>query len=257
MERDIHEDAYVSHCLSESAEVVSRIDRRIHELEIRIQEKKDAKKSLAKIVVERVSRLISGQIQSDLVILGAELYRLRKQKESLAPEINRHRNVWRSLLEIPRVSHVSFQSRNLEYTYPHVIVQTRVLFSLADNRSWRKIGRVKIYIPLGSGDPHKIRWQNIDHPVTYVTNVRTHNDDMVTIVLHAPAGVEGKDFGTVDCFGDATEPIEKAMNDGNIETLVQILVRYSECTGQCDHALYWPEIPTEQVPQWYRENIFE
>jgi hypothetical protein len=204
------------------------------------------------------NRILSGKKRGKLVQINAKLHRLRTAIERHRADIQSREAVWSQMNSVPRVRNITFVSKDLDRPHPELVIETEPLFSLSKEKEWHQIGRVIIVVPLECTNPEKIRWRNVDRVVKKMLKVHTNNGFTPSpdaLLFHAPAGVRGKEYGSVSCFGTAYDPITSAMRREDHLALVQILVRYTECTGQHDNARFWPIVKESEVPQWYLENI--
>jgi hypothetical protein len=251
-------DLYVQFRLRDHASKVSAINENIRGLEKKKSRLLKHTDSLAGLVIDGFRRMMSGKVRSEMIQVDTQLRQLRSRLARYETEIETIREVWREMGRVAMVKSVSFNAGKETNDCVLLVIETEVLYSKDKAGVWHVIGQVRIGVPLESTDPKKIVWTNMTKPVAGppVGNYHDGHGGLQTITyFHAPAGVKGEQYGIVSCFGTALAPLQEAMKRDDHVALVQILVRYTECTGQHDNARFWPVVKESEVPQWYLEHI--
>ncbi len=195
----------------------------IQNIEIRI--KGDLGHSSTKKIRKRI-----GRNKTELTRLHGLLNRVEAEDASQALAREMYKDQWHRIHNVPQVESIQFRGKSL-------VILTHPLFGKSTDSQWHRVGPFLISILL-SGDRNQMHWINLEGAVK----------DM-----QAPAGVQLS--GAVGCIGNAGPPLIDAFKRHDHVQLVEIAVRYAECSGQHDNLRLWPQVSPDDVPEWYIQTF--
>ena len=230
----VHERAFLNYCLNAGDDKIPEIESALEDLSVYLKETEDRIDVLKTKKATPRCRKALGRRQTDVTRIKGCIAKLVKDHERFSLQTDVYRKQWRDMLAVPRVADLWFKGCTLS-------ILTDDLYSCDKQNIWHRVGPVTISVPL-NGTHEQIRWVNMNGPC------KVFNGPTPTW-MQAPAGV--KEFGDVSCYGNALEEIKGALNEKAHVKLVEVVVRYTECTGQYDNAKHWPAVELHELPEWY------
>jgi hypothetical protein len=227
------EQLFVEFCITHFGAVRDEISEKIIALDQQIVEQKRGMGRIANIAWTRKQRKRLSRKRSDLIRMEGERESLVQQRGVIPAQGEEYRVQWHDMCCTPRAEQLFFRGKSL-------VIMTLPLFGKDDSRIWHRIGPFLITIPLLAEGHDAIRWLNLDGGVAQ---------------MQGAAGI--KLDGSVGCAGNAAIAFREAFSRHDHITLVEIAIRYAECTGQSDNLTKWPKVEVSEVPQWYLDTFGE
>lgn len=224
------EERYIEYCLEHLGTSSSHLQQQIADLHREISEvEAQIKIETGSFLSKRIRRRL-GKNTTELTRLQGRLAHAQAERAALDLGNDMYRDQWRRICAVPRVEDVAMKGNSL-------VVSTHPLFGKSNTSQWHRIGPFVITILL-SGDRHQMHWINLEGSMQN---------------LQAPAGVQYT--GAVGCIGNAESVLQAAFKKQDHVALVEIAVRYAECSGQNDNIRHWPQVAPDKVPSWYIETF--
>lgn len=220
------------------APTLSGLELRIVNLigDIHSCEKYIARRGKRWLIWDESRRRMVGERQMRLVQLRAEKSRVERELESLRKNdtYERGREMFARICAVPRVESVTCANNKLT-------VYTDRLYSFGGSLKgfvWYRLGKYRIEINLEKPQTGWVKWRTSEvvRPINFV----------------AP---QIPSTGVVTCFGpDAQAGFNLALPINEFDTVVNILVRFTEYPATSESMIGWPIVDPSEVPSWYLQT---
>lgn len=229
------EHAFANWYENAQAPTLSGMELRIVDLlgEIHACEKYIARRAKTWLVWDQYRRRKIGDKQMRLVQLRAEKARVERSLEAIIKKDTyaRGREMFARICAIPRVVSVACGHKKLT-------VYTDRLYSYGASPTgfvWYRLGEYSLEIDLEKPKVDWVRW-------------RTNETDRPSHLCAPQISSEG----IVRCFGvDAQTWFDLALPINEFDTVVNVLVRFTECPATSEYMKGWPIVDASEVPAWY------